>query len=54
MDSGDLKRILHATNYGKMALFHNKYFMEYDYVVMDRMEERILSKNKLECLEDQN
>ena len=52
VDSGDLKRIVNATNYGKMALFHNKYFMEYDHVVMDRMEERILSKNKLECLED--
>ena len=31
VDSGDFKRILRATNYGKMALFHNKYFMEYDH-----------------------
>ena len=53
VDAGDFKRILHATNYGKMALFHTKYFMEYDHVVMDRMEERIISKNRLEYLEDQ-
>ena len=37
------------------ALFHNKYFMELDHVVMDCIEERFVAKNKqqyeLECFE---
>ena len=30
------------------ALFHNKYFMELDHVVMDCIEERIVDMNKRE------
>ena len=44
---GDLNRTLEAGK-GKGALFHNKYFMEYDHVVMDCMEEKMLAINQLE------
>ena len=30
------------------VMFYNKYFMEYDHVVMDCMEKRIVEQNKLE------
>ena len=49
----DLPRIMVETQFGKTALFHNKYFMKLDHVIMDCMEERIVAKNKkefeLEC-----
>jgi len=45
VDVGDLNRTLEA---GKRALFHNKYFMDYDHVIMDCMEERIVITNQLE------
>lgn len=44
----DLPRIMEETQFGKTALFHNKYFMELDHVIMDCMEERIVAKNKKE------
>jgi hypothetical protein len=44
----DLPRIMRETKFGKTALFHNKYFMELDHVIMDCMEERIVAKNKRE------
>ena len=34
------------------SLFHNKYFMEVDHTVMTCMEERIVTRNKLEFRED--
>jgi hypothetical protein len=49
----DMPRIMRETKFGETALFHNKYFMEWDPVIMDCMEERIVAKNKrefeLEC-----
>ena len=45
---GDLPRIMKETENGRTALFHNKYFMELDHVVMDCMEERIVHMNKRE------
>ncbi len=45
--AGDLRRILEASNYGKKAFFHNKYFKENDYTVMDCMEERIFFKEQV-------
>ena len=44
----DLPRILKETNNGNTALFHNKYFIELDPVVMDCLEERIVEMNKRE------
>ena len=44
----DLPRIMKETKNGRTALFHNKYFMELDHVVMDCMEERIVDMNKRE------
>ena len=49
---GDIHRILTSTNAGGKALFHNKYFMEIDHVVMDCMEETIIAKNTLEYEND--
>ena len=37
---------------GRNTFFHNKYFIEYDHVVMDCMEEEIHSRNKLEYFND--
>ena len=34
------------------ALFHNKYFMEFDHTVMDCMEERLVGMNRLEYQQD--
>lgn len=48
----DLPRIMEETQSGKTALFHNKYFMELDHVIMDCMEERIVAKNKREFKSD--
>jgi len=44
----DLKRLLRVRN----ALFHNKYFMELDHVVMDCMEERLVERNRREYQQD--
>ena len=44
----DLPRIMNETENRSTALFHNKYFMELDHVVMDCMEERIVDMNKRE------
>jgi hypothetical protein len=44
----DLPLIMKETQFGKTALFQNKYFMERDHVIMDCMEERIVAKNKRE------
>ena len=49
VDVGDLNKTLEE---GKNTLFHNKYFMENDHVVMDSMEEKIDSRNKLEYFND--
>ena len=35
-------------NGSSTVMFYNKYFMEYDHVVMDCMEKRIVEQNKLE------
>ena len=35
-------------------IFYNKYFMEYDHVVMDCMEKRIVEQNKLEYKRDRS
>ena len=45
VDVGDLNRAIEG---GQGSLFHNKYFMEYDHVVMDCTEERIRAQNQLE------
>ena len=45
VDVGDLNRTLEE---GRGSLFHNKYFMEYDHVIMDCMEEKIRAQNQLE------
>ena len=50
--AGDLKRIIEASNNGRKALFHNKYFMELDHTNMDCMEERLVSRNKKEYEND--
>ena len=45
--------LLHEYMSGKsMIFFYNKYFMEYDHVVMDCMEQRIVEQNKLEYERD--
>ena len=48
VNHADLPRIMQETKNGSTALFHNKYFMENDHVIMDCMEERIVAINKLE------
>ncbi len=52
VDIGDLSWIDTGCIQGRYALFHNKYFMENDHVVMDCMEERIIARNKLEHAQD--
>ena len=42
---GDLPRIMQKAG---RHFFHNKYFIEYDHIVMSCMEEMIVQKNKLE------
>ena len=45
--------LLHQFNGGNdNIMFYNKYFMEYDHVVMDCMEKRIVEQNKLEYERD--
>ena len=63
--AGDMKMVAGETSphglaagYGGMrpgeatALFHNKYFMEFDHTVMDCMEERLVEMNRLEYQQD--
>ena len=46
--------LLHEYNLSgkRTVFFYNKYFMEYDHVVMDCMEQRIVEQNKLEYRRD--
>ena len=48
----ELSAIIRGTKDGKWFLFHNKYFMEMDHVVMDCMEERLVARNRLEYKQD--
>ena len=48
----DLPRIMGETKNGSNALFQNKYFMKYDHIGMDCMEERIIAMNKEEFQHD--
>ena len=48
VNHADLPRIMQETKNGSTALFHNKYFMEDNHVIMDCMEERIVAINKRE------
>ena len=50
--AGDLKRIIEASDNGRKALFHNKYFTELDHTNMDCMEERLVARNKKEYEND--
>ncbi len=49
VSAGDLVSVVKKTS---VAVFFNKYFMEYDHTVMTCMEERIVARNKKEYLED--
>lgn len=51
VSSGDLPR-LYKASCDKLWLFHNKYFMEYDHVVMDCMEKILLQRNHHEYIQD--
>ena len=42
---GGLRRIMRDTENGGNAMFHNKYFMEYDHTLMDCMEEELIARN---------
>ena len=45
--------LLHKYKSGQSTIFfYNKYFMEYDHVVMDCMEQKIVEQNKLEYRRD--
>ena len=49
MSSGDLPMVYSmGVNADKPTFFFNKYFMEWDHVVMNCMEERLAERNKLE------
>ena len=50
----DLSRIMKETRNGDKALFHNKYFMDYDHTLMDCMEEELIARNKREFVDDGN
>ena len=50
----DLSRILKEARKGDKALFHNKYFMDYDHTPMDCMEEELIARNKREFGDDDN
>ena len=52
VEAADMVRILDETKNGSTALFQNKYFMEWDHVAMDCMEERIVGMNKREFHEE--
>ena len=48
VNHANLPRIMQETKNGSTALFHNKYFMEDNHLIMDCMEERLVAMNKLE------
>ena len=53
VSSGDLPTIYSmGVNADKPTFFFNKYFMEWDHVVMNCMEERLVERNKLEYVND--
>lgn len=52
VNCGDLPRVMRETDSGRTALFQNKYFMEWDHVAMDCMEERIVEMNRREYREE--
>lgn len=51
VSSSDLPRLYEASS-KKLWLFHNKYFIEYDHVVMDCMERALLQRNHHEYIQD--
>lgn len=51
VSASDLPRLYEAS-YNKLWLFHNKYFMEYDHIVMDCMERVLLQRNYHEYIQD--
>ena len=50
--TGNWKEVVARSRDGEKSLFHNKYFMEQDHVVMDCMEERLVARNKDEFKSD--
>ena len=52
ISSVDLHRVYQSSLVPGQVMFFNKYFMEYDHVVMDCMEERLIEKNKKEYAQD--
>ena len=57
VSSGDLHRIHRFLRtddnpHNKIAMFHNKYFMERDHTVMDCVEEELVIRNKVEYARD--
>ena len=50
--AGDMKAVLKLSNFGAGAMFHNKYFMNDDHVVMDCAEERLIQHNIAEYQND--
>ena len=48
----ELKEVVYLTKDGRRAIFHNKYFMYLDHVVMDCAEEKLVARNKLEYQQD--
>ena len=51
VSSSDLPRLKNVSD-KKQWLFHNKYFMEYDHIVMDCIERRLLQRNYHEYIQD--
>lgn len=51
VSSSDLPRLKKASE-KKQWLFHNKYFMEYDHIVMDCIERQLLQRNYHEFIQD--
>ena len=53
LSSGDLPTVYSkGVNAHQPTFFFNKYFTEWDHVIMDCMEERIIEQNRLECEND--
>lgn len=51
VSSSDLPRLYKASQ-NKLWLFHNKYFMDYDHVVIDCIEKELLLRNYHEYIQD--
>ena len=49
--TGDLSRV-YKIGLSQNRFFFNKYFMEFDHVIMDCMEERLVQQNELEYAQD--